>query len=139
MEAREVRKTVLGSIALALTFIVVPASAHHSFAMYDNGRIVTVSGTVKEFDWVNPHSWVRITVTAQDGKQELWAIELASVGQQARIGWKPDTLKPGDKVTAQIRPMKDGTRGGMLVSITLPDGKTLGHGGMPNSDFGTIE
>ena len=137
-----VRNIRFGSIAIILGLLgsaAIPASAHHSFAMFDRDKTVTLNGTVKEFEWINPHTWIRILVAGADGKEALWAIESASTGQQARIGWKSDSLKPGDKVSLQMHPLKNGARGGQLVNVTLPDGKTLGRGGMPNSDFGTID
>jgi hypothetical protein len=98
--------------------------------MFDQEKVVNLSGTVKELEWTNPHSWLRITVDDPATHQpRVWSIELASVGQQSRIGWTPTIVKPGDKVAVEIHPLKDGTRGGTLMLITLPDGTKLGHGG----------
>jgi len=112
--------------------VAAPAFAHHSFAMFDSDKMVTMKGTVKEFEWVNPHSWLRVVVQDQtSGKQMNWALELGPPQQQIRRGWKPDSLKPGDPVTVNIHPLRDGSRGGQLVSATLPDGRTLGGAGAP--------
>ena len=123
----------LKSFGLALataTALVGPALAHHSFSMFDQEKVVKLDGTVKELEWTNPHSWLRIMVEDQATHQpRQWSIELASVGQQSRIGWTPTIVKPGDKVSVEINPLKDGTRGGTLLLITLPDGTKLGHGG----------
>ena len=105
--------------------------------MFDAEKLVTLSGTVKELEWTNPHSWLRIMVeNPQTHQQQQWSIELASVGQQARIGWTPTIVKPGDKVTVEINPLKDGARGGTLRLITLPDGTKLGHGGQRGNPRG---
>jgi uncharacterized protein DUF6152 len=128
--------------ALCLAFIasaafVVPADAHHSFAMFDNQKVVVLNGTVKELEWTNPHSWLRVMVENETTHQpQQWSIELASTGQQARIGWTPTIVKAGDKVSLEINPLRDGSRGGTLLLITLPDGTKLGHGGQRGNPRG---
>ena len=126
------------SLAIAVTSaIALPAFAHHSFSMFDQEKVVKLDGTVKELEWTNPHSWLRIMVDDPMTHQpRQWSIELASVGQQARIGWTPTIVKPGDKVAVEINPLKDGTRGGTLLLITLPDGTKLGHGGQRGNPRG---
>ena len=109
--------------------ILAPAAAHHSFAMFDADKTVTMKGTVKELEWTNPHSWLRIMVVDQAGKTVQWGLEMGPPARQIQRGWKPDSLKPGDKVALEIHPLRDGTRGGTLLLITLPDGTKLGHGG----------
>jgi len=115
---------------VAASALAAPAFAHHSFSMFDQEKVVALNGTVKELEWTNPHCWLRIMVEDQATHEtKQWSIELASVGQQARIGWSPTIVKAGDKVAVQINPLRDGTRGGTLLLITLPDGTKLGHGG----------
>ena len=92
----------LSLATIAVGVFVVPASAHHSFAMFDATKEVTMSGTVKEFEWTNPHSWLRVMIEDQSGKSLQWAIEMGSPAQQARVGWKPDSVKPGDKVEFRV-------------------------------------
>jgi hypothetical protein len=122
-------KTLSLAILAAAAF-AVPAVAHHSFSMFDQKKVVTLTGTVKELEWTNPHSWLRVMVEDETTHQpKQWSIELASTGQQSRIGWTPASVKPGDKVTFEINPLRDGTRGGTLLLITLADGTKLGHGG----------
>lgn len=113
-----------------------PAWAHHSFAMFDADKTVTMTGTVKEFEWSNPHSWLRMIVQDRaTGKPVEWMLELGSPVQQERVGWTRDSLKPGDKVTVTMHPLKDGSRGGGLLSATLPNGKVAGNGGLrPDSE-----
>ena len=101
-----------------------PVTAHHSFAMFDNTKDMTLVGTVKEFQWTNPHTWLQLMVD-ENGQQVEWSIEGSSPNGLARRGWSRVSFKPGDKVTVIIHPLKDGTKGGSYVKATLPDGKTL--------------
>ena len=129
-------KKVLGLAALTAALFAVPAAAHHSFAMFDQTKVVKLDATVTEFEWVNPHSWLHLAVRGPDGREQDWSLELASTGQQMRAGWKADTIKPGDKITVEFNPLKDGSRGGTLLNAVLPDGRKLGHGGMTNNPLG---
>lgn len=130
-----IKLTAAGAIAAAL--FVAPAFAHHSFAMFDADKTITLTGTVKEFEWTNPHAWLRIMVNDQaSGKAVQYALEMGSPGQQARVGWKPDSVKPGDKVTVTIHPLKDGSRGGQFITAMLPSGTMLGNGGQKPSATG---
>jgi hypothetical protein len=117
----------LAWIGAAAAIFAAPAFAHHSFAMFDAEKKVTLQGTVKEFQWTNPHSWILLNVPNAQGVNEQWAIELGAPGGLARQGWVPKTLTPGMKVTAVIHPLKDGTHGGQFMAVTLPDGKMLGN------------
>jgi hypothetical protein len=99
-----------------------PALAHHSFAMFDADKAITLDGTVKEFQWTNPHSWILMNVGS-----DQWAIEMGAPGGLARQGWVPKTLTPGMKVSAVIHPLKDGTHGGQFMAVTLPDGSVKGN------------
>lgn len=109
-----------------------PALAHHSFAMFDGEKTMAMTGTVKEVEWTNPHSWLRVMVVDKTtGKPAQWAFEMGPPARQLQRGWKPDSLKPGDSVTVHIHPLKDGSRGGQLVDAVLPDGRTVGGAGAP--------
>jgi hypothetical protein len=113
-------------IAIAVAAFTAPAIAHHSFAMFDDQKTVTLQGTVKEFEWVNPHSWLRITVNDdKTGKPALWALELSSPSRLVTMGMHADSVKPGDVVSVTFHPMKDGTRGGQFMQATLPGGKQI--------------
>jgi Family of unknown function (DUF6152) len=116
------RALVLAGAAIAVS---APAWAHHSFAMFDRDKNVTLSGTVKEFEWTNPHVWIHVTVEDQ-GKPLVWSFEMQSIQTNAGLGWRPDSVKPGDKVSVDFHPLKDGSRGGQLVAAVLADGKRLG-------------
>lgn len=109
------------------------ASAHHSGAMYDRTKTVTISGTVKDFLYVQPHSWIDLTTLGPDGKEAQWAFEGGTPGQMKSVGIAPSTLKAGDKVTVVGYPLRDGRNGGAFLQITMPDGKVLTTGRKPPS------
>ena len=127
----------LGFAGIAAAMFAIPAVAHHSFAMFDAEKIMTLEGTVKEFQWTNPHSWILMTVSNAQGQAEQWAIEMGGPSGLARQGWVPKTLTPGMKVTAVIHPLKDGTHGGQYMAVTLPDGTVKGNpNGAANANAG---
>ena len=132
---RTLRWSVLACAALA-SWVVLPgaADAHHSFAMFDAAKEKTLEGTVKEFQWTNPHAWIQLMVTDPAGKVTEWSIECGSPNGLKRQGWRAAALKKGDKVTAVIHPLKSGESGGSLVIVTLADGTTLGKRGPPPKD-----
>ena len=111
--------------AVALAAFATPAFAHHSFAMFDAAKTVTLEGTVKEFEWTNPHSWLRVMVNDKSGKAVMWALELSSPARLTTMGMHSDSVKAGDKVSVTFHPMKDGTRGGQFMQATLPGGKQV--------------
>jgi hypothetical protein len=102
--------------------------AHHSFAMYDNDHQVKLAGTVTSFDWNNPHVYIAFAFTEGE-ETKGYTIECASPGILNRVGWKFNMIKPGDKITVIIAPLKTGEPGGLLKQITLADGRTLSNGG----------
>lgn len=117
---------IAGLIAIAVAAFAVQAQAHHSFAMFDHEKTITVSGTLKEFEWTNPHCWLHVTaVDSTTGRNVEWAFEMGSVGQVAAQGWKADIVKAGDKITIEAHPMKDGSRGGQYQSAKLSDGRSF--------------
>jgi len=126
-------KRLIAAIALAgvLTGAVAPARAHHSFAMFDFTKEVTLTGTISKFDWTNPHTFVWIDVVNSEGKVETWAAEGQSPNYLGRRGWSKDTIKPGDKVTLVLNPLRDGRTGGMFRNMTLPGGKVIDQRGTP--------
>ena len=99
------------------------AWAHHSFAMFDQSKQVSIAGTIKAFEWTNPHAFIEIE--APDGK--VWSVELNSPNNLVRQGWKRTALKPGDKVTVVLNPLRDGQNGGLFNAVTLPSGQVLGN------------
>ena len=123
-----------GLAAVAVAICTVPAFAHHSFAMFDGDKKLTLEGTVKAFDWTNPHSWIHFMVPNDQGTPVEWSIEMGGPGGLAHQGWTPKTLAPGMKITVLFHPMKDGSPGGQYLSITLPNGKVYGNGGLRPAD-----
>jgi hypothetical protein len=125
---KSVRLSLGAAACFAAYFAPAVASAHHSFAMFDVAKQVTVQGVVKQFTWANPHVWLDVVVTDEKGQAQTWGLESLAVGLLYRDGWTADSLKPGDKVTVLLHPMRDGTAGGQLMKVTLADGRVLNSG-----------
>ncbi len=113
---------LLGLIAL---LTAATATAHHSAAMFDRDKQVSLNGTIVQFEWTNPHSWIQIDVPNENGGTDRWSVECNSPNNLVRMGWKSTSLKPGDKVTILIHPLRNGEKGGSFLSVTLPDGTVL--------------
>ena len=117
-------KHLLTATAFACVSIL-PAYAHHSGAMFDSGKEVVLIGTIKEFQYTNPHSWIQILVPRESGGEVEWSIETAAPIVLLRAGIRPTSLKPGDKVTLRTHPLKDGGAGGNLIDVKKEDGTVL--------------
>ena len=118
------KRLLMGCVAAA-TLWAGFAVAHHSFAMFEADKQLTLAGTVHEFQWTNPHAWIELDVPNKDGVLERWGVELNSPNNLTRQGWKSSLLKAGDKVSVTIKPLRSGEKGGLFVSVTLPDGKVM--------------
>ncbi len=105
----------------------VPLTAHHSAAMFDSTKVVEITGTVKEFQWTNPHVWIQIVVQKPGEVREEWSIEGGGPNALSRQGWRPTSFKAGEKVTMRVNPMRDGTPAGLFVGVKFADAKTLGR------------
>jgi hypothetical protein len=117
---------VVSVTAIAVAAFAASAVAHHSFAMFDADKTVVLEGTVKEFEWVNPHSWLRIMVNDEKaGRPVLWAVELSSPSRLVTMGMRADSMRTGDAVSVTIHPLKDGARGGQFIQAVLADGKKV--------------
>lgn len=125
----KLNKVIALSASLGLAAAAYPVAAHHSTTMFDREKTLPLEGTVKELHWTNPHVAIFIENTnAQGAAAGMWVIELTSPGNLVRSGWKRTSVKPGDKVTADIHPLRDGTKGGALKKITLVDsGQTYSY------------
>jgi hypothetical protein len=113
------------AVTAIVVFIGTQASAHHSTANFDYTKTVVLSGTVKQFQWTNPHSFIQVVVPDSKGEGVEWSIESGSPALERRLGWKPDMIKPGDKVSVTIAPVRSGGPSGTLRQITLPNGTVL--------------
>ncbi len=120
--------------AAALSALCRPSAAHHSFAMFDQSKLVTLHGVVRELRWTNPHVFIQL-LTMTD--REEWSIEMTSPEHLARVGWRPGTLKPGDRVTIVIHPTRDGTKGGQFLAGMGPQGPLAGGAAPRQSETGS--
>ena len=110
-----------------------PAFAHHSFAMFDNTRSITLHGKVSKFQWTNPHGYLEIDAEQPGGATRHFTLEMTSINMMSRGGWTSRTVKAGDVVTAYVAPLRDGRAGGLLLEVILPNGKHM-LPGVPNAD-----
>jgi hypothetical protein len=115
-------RMLFAATALAATALV---HAHHSGAMFDSQKTVTLQGTVKTFQWSNPHCWIQLLVQ-RDGVTQEWSVEMAATTELYRSGWRPHTLQSGESVTIVVHPMRDGSAGAQFLSAAGPDGAPLG-------------
>jgi hypothetical protein len=118
--------------AVVVALAGATAAAHHSFAMFDQHKVTLIRGTLLKFTYLNPHSWISVVGTVDNGNAtERWDIEATSPSTLSRIGIHADTIKPGDKLTVAFHPLRDGRHGGSLVFLITPDG--VAHGAKPGA------
>jgi Family of unknown function (DUF6152) len=123
------RTRILMAVLLfaGVAFATSPALAHHSAAMFDDEKVLELTGTVKELQWTNPHIWIQVVVEDKGVKTE-WSLEGGSPNSLSRNGWRSTTFKPGDVVTVRLNPMKDGTPAGGFIGAKFAEtGKTIGR------------
>ena len=113
--------------AIGLAAVSGPALAHHAASMFDRERTVELTGTVREFQWTNPHIWIQVQVANENGEIEEWSVEGGVPNRLFRAGWRPNSFEPGDEVTIRGFPMRDGGRAALFIGAKLPDGSTLGR------------
>ena len=121
-----IRRTLLGRV-VCLVLVPLGAAAHHSPSMFDGSKQLTLTGTVREFQWSNPHSYIQLVVKGADGTEQEWSLEMGANAYLYNLGWRPSTVKPGDTLTVKVDPLRNGTRGGLLVEAVTADGKALGR------------
>lgn len=123
-------------MALMLAGTAVPAFAHHSFSAFNRSESAkrSVEGTVRDYQLINPHGWLKLVVGTADGRTDSWSFEMASVTQLQKQGWTPDLIHPGDKVTVTYFPLRFGSFGGQVVAVKLRDGRVLN--GIAEADRG---
>jgi hypothetical protein len=116
---------IAAGVAVAAVAATAPAKAHHSDAMFAPDKEVVLNGTVKEFQYTNPHSWIQLVVPSGSGQAVEWSIETGAPIVLLRAGIKPTALQPGEKITLRAHPLKDGGLGGSLIDVTKEDGSKL--------------
>lgn len=104
------------------------AQAHHSFAMFDHEHQIRVEGTVSDYKWQNPHVYIWLTAPDEKGESRTWTIECANPGILNRLGWKFNMIKPNDRITVVIAPLRTGEPGALLKQVKLADGSKYGNG-----------
>lgn len=112
---------------LALALMALPSAAHHSFAMFDQKKIVTLEGTVREFQWANPHAFIELDVVT-NGRSQRWSIELNSPNNLTRQGWRRSSLRVGERISVRIAPLRGGHPGGLFLDLHKADGTFLDSG-----------
>ncbi len=123
------RAALAASLGLSALLAAGSAAAHHSAAMFDAATKVTLTGTVKAFQWTSPHCWIQILVpdpAHPDTAPAEWGIEMDNPLGLSRHGWKPSSLKPGDKIVVVAHPLRGGGHGGQIVSVTMANGAAVG-------------
>jgi hypothetical protein len=114
------------ALLVATASLPQAAFAHHSPVMFDHAQSVTLTGTVRQFQWTNPHSYIQLVVKNDQGQDEEWSLEMAAPTYLYNLGWRPSTLKAGDTVTVTIAPLRKGGKGGLVLKAMSADGKLIG-------------
>jgi len=126
------RKPALwGAVGLLALWSAAPLRAHHSFAMFDTTKPVTLTGKVTQFQWTNPHAYIELDVPDGPNPPKHWTVELGSTSILMQGGWKFTDVKPDQTITVVLSPLRSGQPGGLLVRITLADGRVLSNGPGP--------
>ena len=118
---------LLAACACAASLTGSPAQAHHSAALFDREQPRTLTGTVREFQWTNPHCYIQLLVRSDKGADQEWSLEMGAPLHLYSNGWRPGTVRPGDKIVVTIFPLRGGGLGGEVQSATTIDGKSLGE------------
>jgi hypothetical protein len=120
------RNPIACAVALALCLPVVPAQAHHSMAMFDQSKTLNIKGTVKQFQWTNPHCYIQLMVKDASGKDVEWSLEMGAPMYLYAKGWRPSSLKAGNVIAVTINPLRNGEPGGIVLTAASADGKQIG-------------
>jgi hypothetical protein len=122
-----IARTLLAAAGLLAPVSI--ATAHHSYAMFDRAKSLETDAVVRIWQFTNPHATLWVYINDAQGTPVLWALEAPGPQQLLHGGWDKNTVKPGDKVTVVLNPLRDGTHGGSLAKLTLADGRVLAMGG----------
>jgi len=125
-------RTQICAIALAAATLASPALAHHSFAMFDNTRSITLHGKATAYQWTNPHAYLEVDADQTGGGTKHYTLEMTSINMMSRGGWTSRTIKAGDQVTVIVAPLRDGRPGGLVLEVILPNGRHM-LPGVPNA------
>ena len=121
-------KAMLAGLVITGLFVCIqPATAHHSGAGFNAEKVIEITGTIKEFQFKNPHSWIQVMVDDPKGQKVEWSLEWGSPNQLGRQGIRPSTFPPGAKVTMRLNPMTNGSPAGGFIGAKFADGKTIGR------------
>jgi hypothetical protein len=115
------------AVALLLGGFAMGAAAHHSAAMFDQTRTVELVGTVRLFQWSNPHCYIQLLVRDAQGREQEWSLEMGAPMYLYNRGWRPSTVKPGDRLKVKLSPLRKGGAGGLLLDVRTEDGRQLGR------------
>lgn len=115
------------ALAIGSLLAIQSVMAHHSGAGFNSGEVKEFTVTIKEFQFSNPHTWIQVFVTNEDGEQEEWSVEWGSPNSLARRGVRPSTFPPGAEATFRIHPMANGSPAGGFVGAKFSDGTTVGN------------
>ena len=125
------RAIVLSAVLGAALFNATPGLAHHSNVAFEVTKVVTITGVVKDFQWRNPHTWVLLTIDDGKGGKVDWAVEGRAPGVLLRAGWSKDSIKPGETITVDMSPARDGSKTGLVARVTKADGTILANAPPP--------
>jgi len=120
------RAGVVAVAALLCSLGSGPAAAHHSAAMFDSEHARSMTGTVREFQWTNPHCYIQLVVKGEGGAEEEWSLEMGAPVYLYNLGWRRSTVKAGDQLSVTIAPLRNGERGGLLLKAITAEGRSLG-------------
>ena len=120
-----IRGWMNAAASMTLVAVAATAAAHHSFAIFDHTRTITVRGKVLSFQWTNPHGYIELDAHEGQGDIDRYTLELTSINMLRRAGWKSTDVHEGDEVTAIVAPLLNGEHGGLLLELAVPDGRTL--------------
>ena len=120
------RFQLAAAAALALAMIPAPAQPHHSFAMFDMNKEVTVTGTVRKIQWTNPHAYIQLVARDSSGNEVEWSMEMGAPMYLYARGWRPSSLKAGMEINVTLNPLRNGKPGGVVRDVTTADGKKIG-------------
>lgn len=120
-----IEKRVLALLASSSIMLPLAAAAHHSPAMFDGSKQLTLTGTVRVFQWTNPHSYIQLVVKPESGPEQEWSLEMGANVYLYNLGWRPSTVKAGETLSVTVIPLRSGAPGGLLIEARKADGRSL--------------